>query len=78
MGVISMLRDAEQTIGNMIDKQGISFIGSVDSDGFPNTKAMLPPRKREGIKFFLFYNQYLVRAGGAISYKSESLYLFLR
>ena len=49
-----MLRDAEQTIGNLIDKQGVSFISSVDGDGFPNTKAMLPPRKREGIKVFYF------------------------
>ena len=49
-----MLRNAEQTIGNLIDKQGVSFIGSVDSDGFPNMKAMLPPRKRERIKVFYF------------------------
>jgi general stress protein 26 len=49
-----MMRNAEQTIGNLIDKQGVSFIGSVDSDGFPNMKAMLPPRKREGIKEFWF------------------------
>jgi len=49
-----MMRDAVQTIGNLIDKQSISFISSVDVDGFPNTKAMLPPRKREGIKCFWF------------------------
>ncbi|MBP1760884.1 MAG: pyridoxamine 5-phosphate oxidase [Firmicutes bacterium] len=49
-----MLRDAEQTIGNLIDKQGVSFIASVDQEGFPNAKAMLPPRKREGIKVFYF------------------------
>jgi len=49
-----MMRDPEQTIGNLIDKQGVSFIGSVGSDGFPNMKAMLPPRKREGINFFWF------------------------
>jgi general stress protein 26 len=48
------LKDAEQTIGNLIDKQSISFISSVDGDGFPNSKAMLPPRKREGIKVFFF------------------------
>ena len=48
------MRDAEKTIGNLIDKQGISFISSVDADGFPNTKAMLPPRKREGLKTFFF------------------------
>ena len=36
------MRDAEKTIGNLIDKQGVSFIASTDSDGFPNMKAMLP------------------------------------
>ena len=49
-----MLRDKEQTLGNLIDHQSVSFISSVDSDGFPNTKAMLAPRKREGIKTFYF------------------------
>lgn len=48
------MRDVEKTIGNLIDKQGVAFIGSVDGDGFPNMKAMLPPRKREGIKTFYF------------------------
>ena len=49
-----MMRDAENTIGNLIDKQSVSLISSMDGDGFPNTKAMLPPRKREGIKAFWF------------------------
>ena len=49
-----MLTDAKQTIGDLIDEQSVSFISSVDHDGFPNTKAMLPPRKREGIKAFYF------------------------
>jgi general stress protein 26 len=49
-----MLRNAEQTIGNLIDKQSVSFIASVDQEGFPNAKAMLPPRKREGVKVFYF------------------------
>lgn len=49
-----MMRNPEQTIGNLIDKQKVSFISSVDNDGYPNTKAMLPPRKREGIKTFWF------------------------
>lgn len=46
-----MMRDAEKTIGNLIDKVGVSIISSVHNDGFPNSKAMLPPRKREGIKY---------------------------
>ncbi|GHU55789.1 hypothetical protein FACS1894132_12390 [Clostridia bacterium] len=49
-----MMRNPEQTIGNLIDKQGVSFIASVDGNGFPNMKAMPPPRKREGIREFWF------------------------
>ncbi|MBS6956642.1 MAG: pyridoxamine 5'-phosphate oxidase family protein [Enterocloster asparagiformis] len=48
------MRDVEKTIGNLIDKQGVSFIGSVDEQGWPNAKAMLPPRKRVGIETFYF------------------------
>ncbi len=39
-----------KTIENIIDKQSICYISSIDSEGFPNTKAMLKPRKRIGIK----------------------------
>ena len=49
-----MMKNPEQTIGNMIDKQSVAFIGSVNTDGFPNMKAMLPPRKRESIRNFWF------------------------
>jgi general stress protein 26 len=48
------MRDPENTIGNIIDKCSISIISSIDKEGFPNTKAMLPPRKREGIKHIYF------------------------
>lgn len=43
-----------QIVKGLIDKIDTSFVGSVDDDGFPNLKAMLPPRKREGIKHFYF------------------------
>jgi general stress protein 26 len=48
------MRDVENTIGNLIDKAGNAFVASVDGEGFPNMKAMLSPRKREGIKVFYF------------------------
>lgn len=48
------MKDTEKTLGNLIEKQGVTYISSIDEDGFPNTKAMLPPRKREGIKVFYF------------------------
>lgn len=49
-----MLKDPEKTIGNLIDKQSTAFISSVDEKGYPNTKAMLAPRVKEGIKVFYF------------------------
>lgn len=48
------MKTPEQTVGNLIDHQNVSFIASIDADGFPNMKAMLPPRKREGIRTFYF------------------------
>lgn len=49
-----MMRDVEKTIGNLISKRKTAYISSVDEDGFPNTKAMLPARKTVGIKEFYF------------------------
>jgi len=48
------MRDKVKTIGGLIDKVSVSLIGSVDDEGFPNTKAMLPPRMRQGIKYIYF------------------------
>ena len=48
------MRDSEKTIGNLVDKQKVAFLGSVDREGFPNIKAMLQPRNREGIRIFYF------------------------
>lgn len=49
------MTDSTKTIGAIFDKQSVVFISSVDENGFPNTKAMLPPRKREGIKVIYFH-----------------------
>ena len=49
-----MMKDPERTIGNLVDQQRIGFIASVDENGFPNMKAMLAPRVRNGIKEFYF------------------------
>ena len=48
------MRDSVKIIGGIIDKSGTAMIGSVDGEGFPNMKAMLPPRKREEISEFYF------------------------
>lgn len=47
-----MMKDAEKTISNLIDKTKLTIISYMDADGFPISKAMLAPREREGIKVF--------------------------
>lgn len=48
------MKDVEKTIGRLADHQKTAFIGSVDAEGFPTIKAMLQPRRREGIRTFYF------------------------
>jgi general stress protein 26 len=48
------MKNTSKAISNLIDKANVSIISSIDEDGFPNSKAMLPPRKREGIKHIFF------------------------
>ena len=43
-----------EMIERFIDKQSVAFISSIDEEGFPNTKAMLKPRKRSELKEFYF------------------------
>lgn len=70
-----MMRDAEKTIGNIIEKQSTAYISSVDEDGFPNMKAMLAPRKREGIKVFYFTtNTSSMRVGQYLKNNKASIY----
>lgn len=45
--------DAKE-IERFVSRQKVSFICSVDNDGFPNVKAMLMPRMRNGLKEFWF------------------------
>ena len=44
------LKEIERFVG----KQDVSFVCSVDDDGYHNVKAMLKPRKRNGLKEFWF------------------------
>ena len=42
------------TIATLIDHQPTAYIASIDPEGYPAIKAMLAPRKREGLKHFWF------------------------
>lgn len=48
------MNEQEKLIGELADNQKTVFLGSVNEQGFPNIKAMLQIRKREGIRIFYF------------------------
>ena len=60
-----MMCDPEQTIGNLIDKQGVSFIGSVDGDGFQNTKACARRASLRASASFGLPHKHILYSGGA-------------
>lgn len=71
------MKDVIKTIGKIIDKSGVSMIGSVDSESFPNMKAMLPPRKRAGIKEIYFTtNTSSMRVKQYLENPKASVYFF--
>ena len=43
-----------EKIKRFIGERKVAFIASIDKEGFPNVKAMLRPRKIEGLKTFYF------------------------
>ncbi|MDR2580968.1 MAG: pyridoxamine 5'-phosphate oxidase family protein [Fibromonadaceae bacterium] len=43
-----------ETIESIIEHQKIAYIASIDENGYPNMKAMLAPRKRNGLREFWF------------------------
>ena len=48
------MKNFTKAVSDIVGGCRVSFIGSIGKDGFPNMKAMLPPRKHTGIKTFYF------------------------
>ena len=60
-----------------IDKQKISFISSIDNENYPNVKAMLKPRKRNGLKEFYFStNTSSMRVKQFLNNPNASIYFY--
>jgi len=63
-------------IFEFIKKQTISFIASVDEDGFPNMKAMLVPRKIDENTFYFTTNTSSIRVNQYENNEKASIYFF--
>lgn len=69
------MKTQEQII-ELIKKQKVSFIASVDEEGFPNIKAMFVPRKIEGNCFYFTTNTSAMRSQQFIKNPKASIYFF--
>jgi general stress protein 26 len=48
------MKNFGKTVEVLLNNAKVAIVSSIDEAGFPNTKAMLPPRKRDGIKQLYF------------------------
>lgn len=67
---------SDKQIIEFIKQQNVSFIASVDGDGFPNMKAMLPPRIIEGNIFYFTTNTSSLRAHQYTNNEKASIYFY--
>jgi general stress protein 26 len=68
----------QKEILDFTDAQKTAFIGSVDADGFPNIKAMLAPRERDGATFYFTTNTSSIRVGQYLDNPKASVYFYHR
>ena len=69
------LKGVKELIAQMADSLPVAYISSVDYEGFPWTKAMLAPRRREGIKTFYFTtNTFSIRVAHYKANPKASIY----
>jgi len=68
----------QKEIFDFIDSQKTAFIGSVDEDGFPNIKAMLAPRERDGVTLYFTTNTSSMRVRQYLENPRASVYFYHR
>ena len=68
----------QKEIFDFVDSQKTAFIGSVDEDGFPNIKAMLAPRERNGAAFYFTTNTSSLRVQQYLKNSKASIYFYHR
>lgn len=66
----------KEQLFEFMEAQEVSFVASVDDDGFPNMKAMLPPRKIEGNCFYFTTNTSSMRVRQYLENNKASIYFF--
>lgn len=73
------MENYDTIIGDLIDKQDICFLSFINASGFPTTRAMLNPRKRQEIKeFYLTTNSKSQKVQSLLANPHAGLYFYDR
>lgn len=67
---------SKEHLNNFINKQKVSFIASVDDDGFPNMKAMFMPRKIDDNCFYYTTNTSAMRTQQFMKDSKACIYFY--
>ncbi len=68
----------QKEIFDFVDAQKTAFIASVDEDGYPNLKAMLAPRERDGVTFYFTTNTSSLRVKQYLNNEKAAIYFYHR
>ncbi len=68
----------KEQVFKFIKKQKTAMISSIDAEGFPNTKAMLSPRKMDGNDFYFSTNTSSMRVAQYNANEKACIYFYKR
>lgn len=73
------MENIDKIIENLIDRQEVCFLSFINDAGFPTTRTMLNPRKRQGIKeFYLTTNSGSQKVQSLLINNRAGLYFYDR
>lgn len=73
------MEELMNNIASLVDRQDVCFLSFIDENGFPSTRTMLNPRKRNGLKeFYLTTNTKSKKVQALLTNPKAGLYFYDR
>lgn len=73
------MEEITENIIHLVDRQEVCFLSFIDENGYPSTRTMLNPRKRQGIKeFYLTTNTKSKKVQALLANPKAGLYFYDR
>lgn len=73
------MEEITENIIHLVDRQEVCFLSFIDENGYPSTRTMLNPRKRQGIKeFYLTTNTKSKKVQALLTNPKAGLYFYDR